>query len=71
MLFVVEGGSTKADWLLSDHKNVVARFSTIGFNPYFHSTEFIYNTLNADSELGAYADVVNEVRYFGAGCSSH
>ncbi len=70
MLFVVEGGSTKADWLLSDHKKVIASFSTIGFNPYFHSTEFIYNTLIADNELGAYADVVAEVRYFGAGCSS-
>jgi glucosamine kinase len=70
MLFVVEGGSTKADWLLSDGKKIISRFSTMGFNPYFHSTEFIYNTLSADSELGAFADVVDEVRYFGAGCSS-
>jgi glucosamine kinase len=70
MFFVVEGGSTKADWLLSDGKKVIGRFNTIGFNPYFHSSDFIYNTLNADSELGAFADAVQEVRYFGAGCSS-
>lgn len=70
MLFVVEGGSTKADWLLSDGNKTIARFNTIGFNPYFHSSDFIYNTLSADTELGAYADVADEVRYFGAGCSS-
>ncbi|MEP7265465.1 MAG: N-acetylglucosamine kinase [Bacteroidota bacterium] len=70
MLFIVDGGSTKADWLLSDRKKVTGRFSTIGFNPYFHSSEFIYKTLSADTELGAFADVVDEVRYFGAGCSS-
>lgn len=70
MLFIVDGGSTKADWLLSDRKKVTGRFNTIGFNPYFHTSEFIYNTLNADTDLGAYADAVDEVRYFGAGCSS-
>lgn len=70
MLFVVEGGSTKADWMLSDGEKMIARFSTIGFNPFFHTSEFIYNTLSSDSELGAFMDVVDEVRYFGAGCSS-
>jgi glucosamine kinase len=70
MLFVVEGGSTKADWMLADGKEIIARFHTIGFNPYFHDSEFIYQTLRSDQKLSAYADAEAEIRYFGAGCSS-
>jgi len=56
--------------MLSDGEKMIARFSTIGFNPYFHTSDFIYNTLSSDSELSAFMDVADEVRYFGAGCSS-
>ena len=70
MLCVIEGGSTKADWLISgDSKNFV-RLSTIGFNPFFHNSDFVFETLSNNKELIAYKDVRIKIHYFGAGCSS-
>jgi N-acetylglucosamine kinase-like BadF-type ATPase len=70
MLLVADAGSTKADWFLSDGKEVKGRYNTIGINPYFHNADFIYNALSSSGELGAVAQKISEVRYFGAGCSS-
>ena len=70
MLCVIEGGSTKADWIISvDSKNIV-RLSTIGFNPFFHNSDFVFKTLSENIELNVYKNTKISIRYFGAGCSS-
>lgn len=69
MFLVCDSGSTKADWLLYNGKSVEGPFHSIGFNPYFHSSDFVYSTLINNSELVAFSDVVEEVFFFGAGCS--
>jgi N-acetylglucosamine kinase-like BadF-type ATPase len=68
MLCVIEGGSTKADWIIAANEDV--RLKTIGFNPYFHTTEFVFETLNKSKELIPFKDMPLEIKYFGAGCSS-
>ena len=70
MLLVCDSGSTKADWLLYDGKEVKGPFHTVGFNPLFHSTEFVFHTMQAASEFKEFADKVTEVKFFGAGCSN-
>lgn len=70
MLCVIEGGSTKADWLIADGAKEMKRFTTIGFNPFFHSSDFVFETLSKHKELSAYKDAKIEIHYFGAGCSS-
>jgi len=70
MLAVVDSGSTKADWLIADQGKIVGLFHTIGFNPFFHSKEFVFETLNNHSELAPFTEAITELKFFGAGCSS-
>jgi glucosamine kinase len=70
MYFIVESGSTKSDWVLVDSKNNQSFYSTMGFNPYFHSSELIETELNKQVDILAVADEVLGVYFYGAGCSS-
>ena len=69
MFLVVESGSTKADWKLIGAP-VESTFSTKGFNPYFHKEEDVLRELNRDKELFHIKDNIEEVFFYGAGCSS-
>jgi N-acetylglucosamine kinase-like BadF-type ATPase len=71
MKLIVESGSTKADWALVDEGgNIAATFDTMGFNPFFHASEFIGKEIRKNSALTNTAPNVNEVYFYGAGCSS-
>lgn len=70
MHFIVESGSTKSDWVLVDSKNNQSFYSTMGFNPYFHSSELIENELKKHVDILAVADEILGVYFYGAGCSS-
>jgi N-acetylglucosamine kinase-like BadF-type ATPase len=70
MIFIVESGSTKSDWVLLDGKNNQSFYSTMGFNPYFHSSELIEHELKRNSPMMLLALEITEVYFYGAGCSS-
>jgi N-acetylglucosamine kinase-like BadF-type ATPase len=70
MIIVADSGSTKTDWILNGENGTSEKFSTTGFNPYFHDEEFILNGLEANSELALKAHEVKKVFFYGAGCSS-
>jgi len=70
MIFIIESGSTKSDWVLIDDKSNQSFFSTIGFNPYFHSAEIIEEEIGKNFELVAIADSIKAIYFYGAGCSS-
>ncbi len=70
MLLVADSGSTKADWLLYDGASVKGPFHTMGFNPFFHTTDFVFETLMKEDAMLELKDKITEVRFFGAGCSS-
>ena len=73
MIIVADSGSTKTDWRFVNEKGtVVYKLKTIGFNPYFHTTEFIYSTLDKDffEVREDVQDKVKEIHFYGAGCSS-
>lgn len=69
---IADSGSTKTDWVVIDDNSVIIeRIKTIGFNPYFQSTEVIFNDISlAFSRSNVDCDKVTEVHYYGAGCSS-
>jgi N-acetylglucosamine kinase-like BadF-type ATPase len=69
MFLVADSGSTKADWCLVENGRVTGEFNTIGFNPYFQTEDVILAALHGN-ELAAVAERVNEVFFFGSGCSS-
>jgi glucosamine kinase len=70
MYFIIESGSTKSDWVLVEDKNNQSFFSTMGFNPYFHSTELIANELRKHQDIMNVAPQIKGVYFYGAGCSS-
>lgn len=71
MILIIESGSTKADWICLDQQGTeVSRWSLMGFNPYFHSADFIGETLNNHSEISKIAENVEQIWFYGAGCSS-
>ena len=70
MITIIESGSTKADWLIIDGEQ---RFQhhTMGFNPFFHSSDFVKENLESDSFLAKWFDRNGEIYFYGAGCSSN
>lgn len=69
MILTADSGSTKCDWMINtENESYVAK--SMGFNPFFHDTEFIYNELSNNTELVKIKDQVKEVYFYGAGCSS-
>lgn len=66
MILVADSGSTKTNWLVGDH----SLMETIGFNPFFHSSDAIYDELVKNADLIAVKDKVKKVYFYGAGCSS-
>jgi glucosamine kinase len=70
MYFIVESGSTKSDWVLIDDKNNQSFFSTMGFNPYFHSADLIESELQKHQDIISFASQIKGIYFYGAGCSS-
>jgi N-acetylglucosamine kinase-like BadF-type ATPase len=69
MVIVVDSGSTKTEWKLLDKGTSGNSFFTAGINPYFLSTEAIFQLLN--NELNALAGAEPDQLYFyGTGCNS-
>ena len=70
MIFIIESGSTKSDWVLIDDKNNQSFYKTIGFNPYFHSADVIGSEIRKNKELIDLVDEIDRIYFYGAGCSS-
>lgn len=70
MILVADSGSTKSDWIIVDPNNKRSKTHTMGFNPFFHSTELITQKISENAELSDVADKIDGVFFYGAGCSS-
>ena len=69
MLLICDCGSTKAEWVVLDGKNVVKRFITNGFNPNFTDNETIKNIVVDAKDLFDNQGV-NKIVFYGSGCGS-
>lgn len=71
-ILLADSGSTKTDWVVIDNGKVVADYKTIGFNPYFQTTEQIYDELilNLKPFISEHLSSVEKLYYYGAGCSN-
>ncbi|MBI1307581.1 MAG: ATPase [Bacteroidetes bacterium] len=69
MILVADSGSTKCDWLIAADGEMIET-KTMGFNPFFHTSELIAEQISANPELSKIADDVDAVFFYGAGCSS-
>lgn len=68
MILIADSGSTKTDWvLINDSKE---SFSTIGFNPFYRSSEFIIAEISKNNDLLNVSNSISQMYFYGAGCSS-
>ncbi|HRB92780.1 MAG TPA: hypothetical protein PLT17_05195, partial [Chitinophagales bacterium] len=71
MTLFADSGSTKTSWLLYDNATGSKEyFTTLGIYPTIHSKEEIIQKIFSNPDLIKKIDNVNEIKYFGAGCSS-
>lgn len=71
MKLIADSGSTKADWVLIDEQGKTqGEYSTMGFNPFFHDAGTVQSALSENQGLNKIADQVENVFFYGAGCSS-
>ncbi len=69
MKLIADSGSTKCDWMIvGNNEQSIAK--TIGFNPFFHSQDFIISRLKTNNQLMSVKNDIEEIYYYGAGCSS-
>ena len=69
MIFIIESGSTKSDWVLVD-KSKQTFYKTIGFNPYFHSSDVVATEIRKNRSIMSHVPHVSKIFFYGAGCSS-
>ena len=63
-----DSGSTKTDWLLSDEKGNVQRFSTQGINPVMLTEEKIIAILKSELFSNIGDRQIGTIEFYGAGC---
>ena len=69
MIFIIESGSTKSDWVLVD-KSKQTFYKTIGFNTYFHSSDVVAAEIRKNKSIMSHVPDVSKIFFYGAGCSS-
>jgi glucosamine kinase len=71
-ILIADSGSTKTDWVLLDNNNIIIQFQTIGFNPYFQSSDDIYIEIKNKliPVLHDQLNTITHIAYYGAGCST-
>jgi len=67
---IVDSGSSKADWLVTKNFSFITKIRTIGFNPFFHSADFISTEIKKQFLNLINPNEINKIIYYGAGCSS-
>lgn len=69
MIFIADGGSTKVDWRIVDQDKNQKKYSTVGFNPFFYTTEMVIEELNKSFIHELPVQEAQKVFFYGSGCS--
>lgn len=70
MIVIADGGSTKTNWCLINEAGRKIHFNTEGYNPYFSDEDYIENSLRNTLPSHLESEKLEEVYYYGAGCST-
>ena len=70
-VLIADSGSTKCDWqLLDESGKELAEFHTMGFNPYFHTSDLVEKVMGDNADVQSMASDITHVFFYGAGSSS-
>ena len=69
MVAIVDGGSTKCDWVILDNlKNIFLKTETIGFNPNNIAKQLIVPEIEKNTKLNSIKNEITKVFFYGSGC---
>ncbi|MBP7174085.1 MAG: ATPase [Cloacibacterium sp.] len=69
MIAIVDGGSTKCDWvILENNGKEFTKTQTLGFNPNIIDAHLIVEELEKNAILSANKDNMEHIYFYGAGC---
>ncbi len=68
MKLIADSGSTKTEWCFIQNKRLINRLKTKGINPYYQQEESIIEEIKK-SVAHIATDKVNEIFFYGAGCT--
>lgn len=71
MKFVVDSGSTKADWLLFNGKEYLGVYNTLGLNPEVLDREVLVERMLNNEELSNLRTSIKEIHFYGSGCGTN
>ena len=69
MILICDCGSTKAEWVVLDGKNVTKRFITDGFNPNFTDNTTIKNII-VEAKNNIDNQDIRKIFFYGSGCGT-
>ena len=72
MIFIVDSGSTKCDWLAIDRdgNQLLEKQRTRGMNPAILTPDELYAIIKGHEILNTYKDKVTHLFFYGAGCGT-
>lgn len=71
MKLIAESGSTRTEWALVEDNHLVQRVFTEGLNPFFQTRREISRSVRLGLPESFFKKKLEQVYYYGAGCSSH
>lgn len=71
MKLIAESGSTRTEWALVEGNQPIQRVFTDGLNPFFQTRREISRSVRLGLPEFFFRKKLNQVYYYGAGCSSH
>lgn len=71
MIAIIDGGSTKCDWVILDEAGKPAlKTTTLGFNPNIVKPNFISTEIDNNKELWFLKNHITKLYFYGSGCGT-
>lgn len=71
MIAIVDGGSTKCDWVILENSGKPnLKTTTLGFNPNIINPEFIMQEIDKNQQLFFLKNHIEKVFFYGSGCGT-
>ena len=70
MKVIADSGSTKTQWVVLDDGRVITDLTTRGFNPFYYKADELEKALFEELQGNINGEEIEEVYFYGAGCSN-
>jgi len=71
MIAIIDGGSTKCDWVILDNSGKLhVRTTTLGFNPNIIDPDFIAKEIDRNEDLFFLKNHIEKLFFYGSGCGT-